>query len=132
MEEKFRNIKDFINQMPQINGFEGIPPKEPPTQDDTGEWDINPLHLQMLTNLARANGLEMDEDLLEMAAIALTEFDHLKEVKIKTLLWQYFVCMLFNTWVQCPPQRRFGIIQTAFILGIACEKTLEWEFDDTS
>ena len=129
-EEKYKDIRDFINQMPQVNGFEGVPPKEPPIQDDTGEWDINPLHLQMLTALARANGLEIDEDLLEMAAMALTELDHLKETKIKTLLWQYFICVLFNTWTNLPPQRRFGVVMTAFLLGISVERTLDWEFKD--
>jgi len=131
---RFRKIEDFINQnFSQLNEFEGIPPKEPPTQNGTeDEWDINPIHLQRLVELARANGLELDEDLLGMAAIALTELDNLTETKIKKLLWQYFICVLFNTWTNLPPQRRFGVVMTAFLLGIAVERTLDWEFEDNT
>jgi len=121
------DIRDWINKY-LFNADEIKKPLPAPPEE---EWDINPLHLQQLVELARANGLEIDEDLLEMAAIALTELDHLKEVKIKTLLWQYFICVLFNTWTQLPPQRRFGVVMTAFLLGIAAERTLDWEFNES-
>lgn len=120
------DIQDWIND----NLLNADFVKKKPLPEKNEEWDINPIHLQQLVELARANGLEIDEDLLEMAAIALTELDHLKEVKIKTLLWQYFICVLFNTWTQLPPQRRFGVVMTSFLLGIAVERTLEWEFNE--
>lgn len=129
-DKKYKDIEEWVNEnLTTLNDFVGQPPPLL-LPAPAGDWDINPNHLALVAQLARANGLPVDEDIVQMAALALTEVDKIKQLKINTLLWQYIIILMFNAWVQTPDQQKFSLMKSAFLMGLATERTLEWEVDE--
>lgn len=131
MDEKERWL-NWINNLKKIDNIG--PPKLLPSgeeQSDSEEdedWEVNPDDVIYVTNIVRQNGLPINEEFIEMMATVLGEMRKIVGQKINSLLWNYIMIVIHDRWSHKPETQRFAIMQTALIMGIALERTIDWEF----
>jgi hypothetical protein len=64
-----------------------------------------------------------------MMAIVIGEMRNITETKMNALLYQYIIAILFDVWAKMPENKKFGIMKTALVFGMAMERSIDWEED---
>lgn len=121
MDEKERWL-NWINNLHKIDDI----PNEPKGKD-YGEIEIDSEILTFVENVVRDNGLEHNQEYIEMVSTAIMTVKEIKESKMPERLWQYITIILWNWFVQVPPSQRMSQMQVAFVLGMAFERSIDWE-----
>jgi hypothetical protein len=116
---------DWINNFKPIDDIG--PQKLLPAPKE--EWDVSPDDLFYVSQIVRQNGLPVDEDFIKMMAIVIGEMRNITETKMNALLYQYIIAILFDVWAKMPENKKFGIMKTALVFGMAMERSIDWEED---
>lgn len=125
--------QDWINNLRKIDDItetekeilDAISKHEPLEE----EFFINPNYISFVEDVVRENGLEHNQEYIEMVALAMTTVEEIKGRKMPELLWQYITIILWNWFAQVPPSKRMSQMQVAFILGMSFERSVDWEVD---
>ena len=115
----------WLNWINSLQKIDELPDKP----KDYAEREITPEILTFVENIVRDNGLEHNQDYIEMIATAMMTVAEIKDGKMPELLWQYITIILWHWFSQCQPSKRMSQMQVAFILGMAFERSLDWEVE---
>lgn len=122
MDSQFQRWKDWIEGLHKIDQISNEPKGK-----DYGEIDIDPDILTFVENVVRDNGLDHNQEYIEMVATAIMTVKEIKQSKMPEQLWQYITIVLWHWFVQVLPSQRMSQMQVAFVLGMAFERSIDWE-----